>query len=83
MPEVFRRHSPAATASRPCKFPARVLIDYIEGGDSLDDLLEQYPTVTRKQVITFLEEASEKMLAPRNANYSCRLIIMSIAFDAT
>ena len=38
-------------------------IDYIEGGDSLGDFLEDFPTVTRKQAIAFLEEASERMLA--------------------
>jgi hypothetical protein len=29
----------------------RTLIDYIEGGDSLDEFLEQYPTVSRKQAV--------------------------------
>ena len=44
------------------RVPARTLIDYIEGGDTLDDFLEGFPTVTRKQAIAFLEEASERML---------------------
>ena len=44
------------------RVPARTLIDYIEGGDSLGDFLEDFPTVTRKQAIAFLEEASERML---------------------
>ena len=44
------------------RVPARTLIDYIEGGDTLDDFLEGFPTVSREQVIAFLEEASEKML---------------------
>jgi uncharacterized protein (DUF433 family) len=39
------------------------LIDHLEAGDSLDVFLEDFPTVTRKQAIAFLEEASERMLA--------------------
>jgi uncharacterized protein (DUF433 family) len=41
----------------------RALLDYIEGGDTIDEFLEQYPTVTRKQAIAFLEQASERFLA--------------------
>ena len=44
------------------RVPARTLIDYLEGGDSLDAFLEDFPTVSRKQAIAFLEEASERML---------------------
>jgi len=31
------------------------------GGETIDDFLEEFPTVSRKQVITFLEEAKERM----------------------
>ena len=59
---------PELMSGTPCfagtRVPARTLIDYIEGGDSLDDFLEDFPTVTRKQAIAFLEEASQRMLAP-------------------
>jgi len=40
----------------------RTLIDYIEGGDSLDEFLEQYPTVSRKQAIAYLEQSAAAML---------------------
>jgi uncharacterized protein (DUF433 family) len=46
------------------RVPVRTLIDYIEGGESLDDFLEDFPTVSRKQAIAFLEEASDRMLVP-------------------
>jgi uncharacterized protein (DUF433 family) len=46
------------------RVPARTLIDYLEGGDSLDDFLEGSPTVTREQAIAFLEKVSERMLVP-------------------
>jgi uncharacterized protein (DUF433 family) len=45
------------------RVPVRALLDYIEGGESLDDFLEQFPTVSRKMAIAFLEQASERLLA--------------------
>jgi uncharacterized protein (DUF433 family) len=35
----------------------------LEGGESIDDFLEGFPTVTREQVIAFLEEAKDRILA--------------------
>ena len=46
------------------RVPVETLIDYLEAGDSINDFLEGFPTVTREQVIQFLEEAKEKTLAP-------------------
>jgi uncharacterized protein (DUF433 family) len=45
------------------RVPVQTLIDYIEGGESIDDFLEGFPTVTREQVIAFFEEAKKRMLA--------------------
>ena len=45
------------------RVPVQTLIDYIEGGDSIDDFLEGFPTVKREQVIAFLEEAKNRMLS--------------------
>lgn len=45
------------------RVPVQTLIDYLEAGDSISDFLEGFPTVTKKQVIAFLEEAKEKVLA--------------------
>jgi len=45
------------------RVPVQTLIDYLEAGDSIDDFLEGFPTVSREQVIQFLEEAKEKVLA--------------------
>jgi uncharacterized protein (DUF433 family) len=39
------------------------LLDYIEGGDSLDEFLEDFPTVARRQAIAFLEQSADAMLA--------------------
>jgi uncharacterized protein (DUF433 family) len=41
------------------RVPVETLLDYLEAGDSIDDFLEGFPSVTRQQVIAFLEEAKE------------------------
>ena len=45
------------------RVPIQTLIEYLEGGETIDDFLQGFPTVTREQVITFLEEAKTRMLA--------------------
>lgn len=42
---------------RGTRVPFQTLLDYLEGGDTLDEFLEQYPGVTREQAIAALEEA--------------------------
>ena len=58
---------PEIMSGAPCfagtRVPIQNLIDYLEGGDSIDDFLEGFPTVSRNQVIAFLEEAKESVLA--------------------
>jgi uncharacterized protein (DUF433 family) len=44
------------------------LIDYIEGGETLDEFLEQFPTVTREMAVRFLEEAEEALVVRINAS---------------
>lgn len=44
------------------RVPVQTLIEYLEGGETIDDFLEGFPTVTREQVIAFLEEAKSRML---------------------
>jgi len=45
------------------RVPIQTLLDYLENGESIDDFLEGFPTVSRDQVIAFLEEAKSKMVA--------------------
>lgn len=45
------------------RVPFQTLLDYLEGGDTLDEFLDDFPTVTRKQAITALEQAKEALLA--------------------
>jgi uncharacterized protein (DUF433 family) len=37
------------------RVPVATLLEYIEGGESIDDFLEGFPSVTREQVIAFIE----------------------------
>ena len=39
------------------RVPVRILIEYLEAGDRLDDFLENYPTVSRNQAIEVLRRA--------------------------
>ena len=58
---------PEIMSGTPCftgtRVPARTLLDYLEGGDSIDEFLEDFPTVSREQAIAMLEEAGELLLA--------------------
>ena len=45
------------------RVPVRTRLDYIEGGDSLEVFLENFPSVTREQAVAFLEEATRAALA--------------------
>jgi uncharacterized protein (DUF433 family) len=52
-----------APCFRGTRVPFKNLIDYLEGGESLDEFLHQFPTVTREQAIAAIEEAKELLLA--------------------
>ena len=41
------------------RVPVKNLFDYLEGGDSLDEFLNDFPSVTREQAIAALELARE------------------------
>ena len=45
------------------RVPVQALIDYLEGGETIDDFLAGFPTVKRDQVVAFLEEAAARMAA--------------------
>lgn len=45
------------------RVPVQTLLDYLEGGDSIDDFLEGFPTVSREQIVGFLKEARDRMVA--------------------
>ena len=64
-PEAIERSAdvlggtPVFTGTR---VPVRTLIDYLEAGDSLNEFLTDFPTVTREQAVAVLERAREALL---------------------
>lgn len=45
------------------RVPLQTLLDYLEAGESIDDFLTGFPSVDRKQVIRFLEQAKDRLVA--------------------
>ena len=44
------------------RVPVQTLLDYLKAGESIDDFLDGFPTVTREQVIALLEEAEKQLI---------------------
>lgn len=44
------------------RVPVQTLLDYLKAGESIDDFLDGFPTVTREQVIALLEEAAKQFV---------------------
>jgi uncharacterized protein (DUF433 family) len=44
------------------RVPVQTLLDHLEAGDSIDEFLAGFPSVTRQQVISFLEEAKDRLV---------------------
>lgn len=45
------------------RVPVQTLLDYLEAGESIDDFLEGFPSVSRAQVVSFLEQARDRLIA--------------------
>jgi uncharacterized protein (DUF433 family) len=45
------------------RVPLQTLLDHLEAGESIDDFLEGFPSVSRHQVIAFLEQAKDRLVA--------------------
>lgn len=50
------------------RVPAKNLFDYLEAGDSLEEFLDQFPSVSREQAIAALELAREAVEAIANSD---------------
>jgi uncharacterized protein (DUF433 family) len=48
---------------RGTRVPVQTLFEYLQGGETLEDFLEGFPTVSRAVAIAALEEAKELLLA--------------------
>ena len=43
------------------RVPVRILMEYLEAGDRLDDFLQDFPSVSRNQAVRVLERAKETL----------------------
>jgi uncharacterized protein (DUF433 family) len=48
---------------RGTRVPIQTLFDYLEGGETLEDFLQGFPTVTRETAVAALAEAKDLLLA--------------------
>ena len=51
--------TPVFTGTR---VPVQTLLDYLKAGESINDFLDGFPTVTREQVLSFLDEAEKQFV---------------------
>jgi uncharacterized protein (DUF433 family) len=52
---------------RGTRVPVDSLIDYLEAGDTLDEFLDNFPSVTREAAIAALEEAAQARALPHGS----------------
>ena len=50
------------------RVPVQALVDYIEGGHSLEKFLDDFPTVSRELAVAALEQAKAHLLADARAS---------------
>jgi uncharacterized protein (DUF433 family) len=43
------------------RVPIQTLVDFLTAGDTIDDFLEGFPTVTREKVIEYLKQSELEM----------------------
>lgn len=65
MPDALIKRDPEILGGTPVFFgtrvPVRILIDYLEAGDPLDEFLENHPTVSRHQAVGPLERVKSML----------------------
>jgi uncharacterized protein (DUF433 family) len=50
------------------RVPVHHLTDYLSAGETIETFLEDFPTVTRDQVLRFLQSAEHLIVASANEN---------------
>lgn len=50
------------------RVPAQTLFDYLEGGETLDEFLRQFPSVTREQAVAALEIARSSVVGSAHSS---------------
>ena len=72
MPNRYITQSPLLMSGAPCfagtRVPVKSLFDYLEAGDSLDEFLDQFPTVTHDMAVNVIAIA-EKISAVEASDF--------------
>ena len=67
MQSTYVTINPLLMSGTPClagtRVPVKSLFDYLEAGDSLEEFLEQFPSVSRSLAVAVLEESQHALLA--------------------
>ena len=45
------------------RVPVQTLLDCLEAGESIDDFLDGFPSVSREQIVAFFEQAKDRLVA--------------------
>ena len=66
-PERYHHQRPGCAGGTPVfrgtRVPFQALLDYLEGGQTLDDFLDDFPTVTREAAVHVLEHAKSLVVS--------------------
>jgi uncharacterized protein (DUF433 family) len=66
MPNPYITQNPKLMGGTPCfagtRVPVKSLFDYLEAGDSLDEFLDQFPTVTHDMAVNVLDASKHALL---------------------
>jgi uncharacterized protein (DUF433 family) len=58
--------NPQRMSGTPCfrgtRVPVQSLIDFLEGGETVDEFLQLYPAVTREQILAVLDFAGDRIV---------------------
>jgi uncharacterized protein (DUF433 family) len=60
---ISREYLGGAPVFTGTRVPVQTLFDYIEGGDPIDEFLEDYPNVTREHTVAVLEMAQRAAIS--------------------
>jgi len=65
LPEPLITSSPKRLGGTPVfagtRVPVRILFEYVEAGDTLEEFLRQYPDVTREHAVAVLKLAARRV----------------------
>ena len=45
------------------RVPVKFLLEYLEGGETIDEFLDGFPSVRREQIVAFLERGAKLVLS--------------------